>query len=97
MHTARLLLALLALFASPASLEARTYRDEDPEPVSDPGKDLEQASVKRTADDRLLFELRYRGEPDIEDLRIFLDVDGPERGEPQTGADFLLEGPRFYR
>ncbi len=33
----------------------------------------------------------------LSSVRVFFDVDGPSRGEPSTGADFLLEGGRFFR
>jgi hypothetical protein len=48
-------------------------------------------------DERLAFRVELSVNPDPARLRILLDVNGHNHGEPNSGADYMLEGTSFYR
>ncbi|EIQ00634.1 hypothetical protein OpiT1DRAFT_05183 [Opitutaceae bacterium TAV1] len=48
------------------------------------------------APDAVAVILSHEGELSPERLRIFFDTDGPQKGEPSTGGDLMMEGPSFY-
>jgi len=50
----------------------------------------------RANSERLAFRVELSANPDPARLRIMLD-DGREHGEPNSGADYMLEGTSFYR
>lgn len=51
----------------------------------------------RAGAEQLAFRIEFTGKADPARLRILLDVDGRDHGEPNSGADFMLEGASFYR
>jgi hypothetical protein len=58
---------------------------------------ISQASVFKTPEGWLGLQVECSGTPSFAPLRVMLDVDGLSRGEPQSGADFMIEKGRFYR
>jgi hypothetical protein len=51
----------------------------------------------RAGAEQLAFRIAFTGKPDPARLRILVDVDGHDHGEPNSGADYMLEGTSFYR
>ena len=51
----------------------------------------------RAGAQQLAFRIVFTGKTDPARLRIMLDVDGRDHGEPNSGADYMLEGASFYR
>lgn len=87
----------LALARFAAAGDLYSIRDVDNSPLEDLKLDLTQADVFRFEGGRLVFRLAFATPPDIERVRILLDVDGPARGEKGSGADYMIEGASFYR
>src|ERR1017187_824215 len=54
-------------------------------------------SAYRAGAEQLAFRIEFTGMTDPARLRILLDVDGRNHGEPNSGADYMLEGTSFYR
>ena len=54
-------------------------------------------SAYRAGAEQLAFRIEFTGKMDPARLRILLDVDGRNHGEPNSGADYMLEGMSFYR
>ena len=71
-------------------------KDADARPVAPLSADLDRAGVSRHGE-RLVFEIGCTAEPEPERVRILVDADGPNRGEPLSGADYLVEGRRAFR
>ncbi|MBU0678577.1 MAG: hypothetical protein KJ626_10715, partial [Verrucomicrobia bacterium] len=92
---ASLILALLprATFSKPAEPQ---FVDGDPSPVEPAQLDIKDVSIFRSGDEGLVFRVRCGGAVDLNRLRILIDKDGPESGEPNTGAELMLEGPTLY-
>ncbi len=76
---------------------ADVVRDPDLHPVDVPALDVTQAELLKTEDGRLVVRVGTADPCAVERLRFMLDVDGAANGEPESGADFMLEGSRFYR
>jgi hypothetical protein len=74
-----------------------SVRDVDSAPVKDLSLDITQVELFQSENHRMVFKVAFATPPDIDRLRILLDVDGPGRGEPDSGADYMLEGANFYR
>jgi hypothetical protein len=55
------------------------------------------ATVYRVGEERIAFRVEFAGKPDPSRLRIMLDVDGSVHREPNTAANYMLEGLSFYR
>ncbi len=91
------LLRILLLCALAGTARAEAVKDIDLQPVEPPALDLAQVEALRTADGFLAFRVTCVAEPDPQHLRILIDLDGPQHGEPASGADYMLEGSRFYR
>ncbi len=91
-------LVVVAVLALAGIGQAGAVRDADPTPVSDAALDITSVSARRMerGDGRLVFEVATRESPRVENLRILLDTD-PSAGDAETGADFMMEGRRFYR
>lgn len=64
---------------------------------TNPSPRIISATAYRADSDRLAFRIELSGRPDPARLRILLDVDGHGHGEPNSGADYMLEGVNFYR
>ena len=100
MNFPRLVLAIAAGFAMTLSAgvgDPYSIRDADNSPVKDLSLDMTQVELFQTADHRLVFKVMFESPPVVEHLRIMLDVDDSTRGEPGSGADYMLEGSSFYR
>lgn len=94
-----LFLAPLLLLAAPPDarpVESCVVKDVDTAAVEAWDLDLTEAALFR-ADGHLAVKVDVVGDPRPERLRVFLDVDGPDHGEPASGAEYLVEGGRFYR
>lgn len=74
-----------------------SIRDVDSFPMKDLSLDISQVELFQSENNRMVFKVTFATPPDIERLRIMVDVDGPARGEPGSGADYMLEGASFYR
>jgi hypothetical protein len=68
---------------------AQTDRNPSPRIVS--------VTAYRAGDEQLVFRIELSANPDPARLRILLDVDGREYREPNSGANYMLEGASFYR
>ena len=100
MTTLRWLLALAAGLATtlPAGAgDPYSVRDVDSSPVKELSLDVSQVELFQSENNRMVFKVTFAAPPDIGRLRVLLDVDGPGRGEPGSGADYMLEGASFYR
>ena len=100
MNFPRLILAVAAGFAmilSAGAGDPYSIRDVDNSPVKDLSLDITQVELFQTEDHRIVFKVTFASPPDVERLRIMLDVDGSAHGEPGSGADYMLEGSSFYR
>lgn len=97
MKAPRLALALLAGFALQPAARSSPVRDVDTSPVDPPSLDITRAELFRAAEGRLVFVLTFRGAADAARVRVLVDTDGPARGEPETGADWLFDAGRFFR
>ncbi len=64
---------------------------------SNPSLQIVSARAYRVGENRLGFRIESAAKPDPARLRILLDVDGLGHGEPNSGADYMMEGPTFYR
>jgi hypothetical protein len=62
-----------------------------------PSPRIVSVTAYRADGERLAFQVELSANPDPARLRILLDVDGREHGEPNSGADYMLEGTSFYR
>ncbi|OGV43107.1 MAG: hypothetical protein A2X46_11800 [Lentisphaerae bacterium GWF2_57_35] len=58
---------------------------------------VSQGAAFKTTEGWLGLQLQCVGTPDLLRLRVMLDVDGRAHGEPQSGADFMIERGRFFR
>ena len=74
-----------------------SIRDVDNAPIKDLSLDITQVKLFQTVDHRLVFKVMFESPPNVEHLRIMLDVDDSAHGEPGSGADYMLEGSSFYR
>ena len=93
---AGLLTALMVASAAWIPAGAVTYRDEDTVAVADASRDIVRVDWMRMGPHAGCV-LRFSAEPALEPVRLLLDVDGPDRGAAPSGADFMVEGGRFYR
>ena len=57
--------------------------------------EIQSAEFGRAGEDALAVRVEYAGSPDPARMRVFIDTD-PEKGEPTSGADFMVEGQTFY-
>ena len=57
---------------------------------------ISRALAALTPDGWLCLQLQGEGPLDPARIRILLDVNGRSRGEPKSGADYMLEAGRFY-
>jgi hypothetical protein len=62
-----------------------------------PTLDLRSAEALRTPEGQLAFVLHFAGPPDPARARVLIDLDGRARGEPGTGAEYMIEGTHFLR
>jgi hypothetical protein len=74
-----------------------SIRDVDSSPVQDLSLDMTRVELFQSEDHYIVFRVTFASPPAVERLRIMLDVDGAAHGEPASGADYMLEGSRFYR
>ena len=74
-----------------------SIQDVDRSPLRDLDLDITQVEFFQTEGRRLVFRATFAAPPTIEHLRLLLDMDGLARGEPNSGADYMLEGSNFYR
>ncbi len=58
---------------------------------------IQEVEWRRTHAKDLVAILHLSETPDANRVRILLDVDGPEQGGAEMGADYMVEGPHFYR
>ena len=72
-----------------SALAAQTAHNPPPRIVS--------VTAYRAEGERLVFRIESSVNLDPARLRIMLDVNGHEHGEPNSGADYMLEGASFYR
>jgi len=93
---AGLLAALVVAIAAWTPAFAAMYRDEDTVAVTDASRDIVSVDWARMGLHAGCV-LRFSAEPALEHVRLLLDVDGPDRGAAPSGADFMVEGGRFYR
>ncbi len=91
----RIVVACLVIILSIAQAGG-AVRDADLAAVADPSLDVGSVAARRMENGRLMFEVSTIAAPRVEQVRIFLDTD-PSGGAPDTGADFMVEGYRFYR
>ena len=87
----------LAMILNASAGDPYSVRDADDLPVKDLSLDITQVDLFQFENNRMVFKVTFATPPDMGRLRIMLDVDGPTRGEPSSGADFMLEGASFYR
>lgn len=60
-----------------------------------PELDIAAVEAGRVGEEGLGFRITYGGTPDPARVRIFFDTD-PARGEPGSGADYMVEGSTLY-
>lgn len=92
----RLFLVLLALVVGVSSVRGMTFKDEDAAPIADPCLDLVRVEWSRMGENAGCV-IHFLDTPQAERVRILIDVDGPDRGVAPSGADFMVEGRRFYQ
>lgn len=85
----------LAVMILAGAAGAGVVRDTDLEPVADPSLDIASVETSRTPDGRMVFAVSTIAAADPAHVRVLLDVE-PGRGESKTGADFMMEGGRFF-
>lgn len=61
-----------------------------------PELDLLEAMPMREASGGIVFALTLAAPADAARMRILIDTDGPTKGEPSSGAEFLVEGATLY-
>ena len=59
-----------------------SIRDVDSSPVKDLSLDITQVELFQSENNRMVFKVTFASPPDIERLRIMVDVDGSAHGEP---------------
>ena len=88
--------ALLLTFHARAG-DIYSIRDADDLPAKNLSLDIAQVELFQLENRRMVFKVTCATPPDVERLRIMIDMDGLSRGEPSTGAEYMMEGARFYR
>ena len=92
----RLVSFLLALILGVSVVHGVTSRDEDAVAIGDPALDLVRIEWLRMGEHAGCV-VHFLDAPQPDRVRILIDVDGPDRGAAPEGADFMVEGQRFYR
>lgn len=92
----RLVSFLLALILGVSVVHGVTSRDEDTVAIGDSTLDLVRIEWLRMGEHAGCV-VHFLDAPQPDRVRILIDVDGPDRGAAPEGADFMVEGQRFYR